>query len=246
MILAKSSSEARTTTYRIDHNDGRESWVSRFFTATADEPKQPVAFLVEKKAHGIVPPHFHEVNQFQVIVEGHGKLGKAEARPFTVHYTNGFTGYGPITAEEEGISFFTLRNQFDSGAKYFPQDRPLMKPAPKRHRMPSPLNLSDAENLRHRQSEALETVIEPEADGLAAWLLRAGPDQTVQAPSPAQGGGQYFIVAAGSLIYKGESLPSLSCVYVSTDEAAMELQAGPDGLEVLITQFPVVEAYTAA
>ena len=50
MILAKSIAEARAQRTHLIHADGRESWVSRFFTASADTPDQPVAFLVEKQA----------------------------------------------------------------------------------------------------------------------------------------------------------------------------------------------------
>lgn len=244
MILAKSISEARASRTHLVHPDGRETWVSRFFTASAVTPDKPVAFLVEKKAHAIVPPHFHAVNQFQVIVAGYGRLGKQEVQPFTLHYTNGFTGYGPIYAEDEGIAFLTLRNRFDSGgARYFPEGRSFMKPAPKRHRLPGHLALSAAAALKSRESEVRETVIAPEADGLAAWFLRAAPGTTTHMPDPEQGGGQYAIVAGGSLLHDGVALPGLSCVYVSSDAGPLALQAGADGLEVLILQFPVTEAY---
>ena len=246
MILAKSITEARENCTHIRHPDGRESWVYRFFTASADAPDQPVAFLVEKKANGIVPPHFHEVNQFQVIAEGDGKLGKQDVQPFSMHYTNGFTGYGPITAADDGISFFTLRNRFDSGAKYFPQDRPLMKPAPKRHRLVGPEPLSLAEALKSRETTALETLLDTEPDGLASWFLRLGPNATTQTPSPEQGGGQYLIVAGGTLVYDGTELPKLSVVYISPDEGSITLQAGPEGLEALMMQFPIAEAYAPA
>jgi hypothetical protein len=241
MILAKSLAETQRT--HLVHPDGRETWVSRFFTASVDTPEQPVAFLVEKKAHAIVPPHFHEVNQFQVIAEGHGTLGKSQVRPFTLHYTNGYTGYGPIQAAEDGIAFFTLRNRFDPGAKYFPAGRSFMKPAPKRHRVSDHLLPSDAAALQSRRHERLETVFEPEADGLAAWFLRMGPDSRTQTPDSGQGGGQYVIVAAGSLLHDGVVLPRLSCLYVSSEAGPLTLQAGPDGLEVLTVQFPVAEAY---
>ena len=136
MILARALSEARAQRTHLVHPDGRETWVSRLFTASAETPDQPVAFLVEKAAHAVIPTHFHAVNQFQVIVEGHGTLGKHEVQPWTTHYTNGFTGYGPICAAAEGIAFFTLRNRFDAGgARYFPAGRSFMKPAPKRHRL---------------------------------------------------------------------------------------------------------------
>ena len=62
-------------------------------------------------AHTIIPSHFHAVNQFQVVVEGQGTLGKRAVHPWTVHYTNGFTGYGPLCAAAAGMAFFTLRNR---------------------------------------------------------------------------------------------------------------------------------------
>jgi hypothetical protein len=120
-----------------------------------------------------------------------------------------------------------------------------MKPAPKRHRMPGSIGLSDADSLTKRQDDALETIIEPEDDGLAAWFLRIAPGATAHAPHPSQGGGQYAIVAGGSLLQNGHDLPCLSCLYVSADEEPLALQAGPQGLEVLLVQFPTAEAYAS-
>jgi hypothetical protein len=113
-----------------------------------------------------------------------------------------------------------------------------MKPAPRRHHLSGHLALSDTTALRSRQEVTLETVFAPESDGLAAWFLHTGPDTGVLAPDPAPGGGQYVLVAAGSLQYNGETFPSLSCVYVSREEKPLSLQAGPAGLEALILQFP--------
>jgi hypothetical protein len=170
-------------------------------------------------------------------------LGKQEVQPLTLHYTNAYTGYGPIGAAEDGIAFFTLRNQFDAGgARYFPAGRSFMKPAPKRHRVSDHIAVSAAAALQNRQCASLDTVFAPEADGLAAWLLRAVPNAVTTIPEPAQGGGQYVLVAGGSLLHNGQTLPRLSCLYASCDEVPLALRAGPDGLEVLIVQFPVTAA----
>lgn len=117
-----------------------------------------------------------------------------------------------------------------------------MKPAPRRHRVSEHLAPSDANTLRSRQDAVLETVFAPEADGLAAWCVRAMPGSLTYAPAPDQGGGQYVIVTAGSLLHEGNYLDRLSCVYVSVTEPALPLQAGADGLEAFIMQFPVAEA----
>ena len=67
--------------------------------------------------HSVTPAHFHQTNQFQVFVGGGGTVGKLRADPLTVQYAGANTPYGPITAEGEGIHYFTLRQEWDSGAK---------------------------------------------------------------------------------------------------------------------------------
>ena len=37
----------------------------------------PMAFLVEKEPHAVTKPHFHQADQYQVVVQGGGRLGGA-------------------------------------------------------------------------------------------------------------------------------------------------------------------------
>jgi uncharacterized protein YjbI with pentapeptide repeats len=191
----------------------------------------------------VIPAHFHAVNQFQVMVKGEGTLGKRAAHPWTVHYTNGFTGYGPLQAGATGMAFFTFRNRRDvGGARYFPAGRSFMQPARKRHHLVDPLLLSSAAALHSRQQVTCDLVLAQEDDGLAAWLLRLGPHMHTHAPDPVHGGGQYFLVAGGTLLHDGAMLSQLSCLYVSADAGPFVLRSGAEGLEILLLQFPVAEA----
>jgi hypothetical protein len=242
MIRVVSTDEGMASRALSVRGENRQSWISRYFLASKEAPRQPVGFMVEKRPNDIVHPHFHAVNQFQVIVGGYGRLGKFPVRPFSMHYTNGFTGYGPIYAEDEGIAFFTLRNHWDPGAKYLPAQRAEMRPAPKRHRMAANLPLSDAETLTARSDTAVETLVEPEQDGLASWFVRVAPNGMAHAPRTAAGGGQYALVAGGALLHEGRAFPRLSLAYVSADEGALPIQAGPEGVELLLMQFPNTEA----
>jgi hypothetical protein len=171
----------------------------------------PMASFVEQLVHTMIPSHFHAVNQFQVLVEGQGTLGKRAVHPWMVHYTNGFTGYGPLCAAAEGMAFFTLRNRWDAaGARYFPAGQSFMQPAPKRHHLADPLVLSSAAALHSRQHATCDIVLAQEDDGLAAWFLRMGPNRHTHAPDPAHGGGQYLLVAGGTLLHDGARLPRLT------------------------------------
>jgi uncharacterized protein YjbI with pentapeptide repeats len=246
MILAQSLTAARA--HRAQHvlPDGQAIWVSRVFPASGATPEMPMASFVEQLPHTIIPSHFHAVNQFQVLVEGQGTLGKCAVHPWTVHYTNGFTGYGPLCADAAGMAFFTLRNRYDAGgARYFPAGQAFMQPAPKRHHLVGPLVLSSAAALQSRQQAMCDLVLAQEEDGLAAWCLRLGPDMRTHAPDPAHGGGQYLLVAGGTLWHDGSMLAELSCLYISADAGPFVLQSGAEGLEILLLQFPMTEASAA-
>jgi hypothetical protein len=144
------------------------------------------------------------------------------------------------------MAFFTLRNRYDAGGPhYFPAGQAFMQPAPKRHHLVGPLVLSSTAALHSRWQVTSDLVLTQEDDGLAAWCLRLGPDMHTHAPDPAHGGGQYLLVAGGTLWHDGVRLPRLSCLYVSADAGPFLLQSGVEGLEILLLQFPITEASAA-
>jgi len=48
---------------------------------------EPQGFLVHQPPGAVSPPHFHETDQFQAVVDGAGRIGKDEARPVTAPRT---------------------------------------------------------------------------------------------------------------------------------------------------------------
>ena len=200
----------------------------------------PQGFLVEQPPGSVTPPHFHEVNQFQVFVDGDGTLGKNPAGPLTVQYAGGHTPYGPIAAGETGVTYFTLRAKWDPGAKYMPQSRDRLQRGRQRQALARPVTPSGPDALRALTEPVCLSLIDREEDGMAAWMLRLGPDMAMPIPDPAGGGGQYHVVISGDLVRSGTGLPRLSCLYATPDEPPYEAQAGADGLELLVLQFPAV------
>jgi hypothetical protein len=194
----------------------------------------PMAFLVEQDPGSTASAHFHQQDQFQVVVRGHGTLGLHEIRPVTVHFTAAYTAYGPIQADpQDGVAYFTLRNGFDPGARFTKaaENRAALRAIPgRRHReavagpLPAPTG-------------ATETLL-TEADGMGAWRHAVAPGATLTGNDPSLGRGQYWLVTQGTLLHGGETLPPLSCVFVRPDEAAFTATAGAAGAEVLAMQFP--------
>ncbi|MDO9712106.1 hypothetical protein [Paracraurococcus lichenis] len=196
------------------------------------EAVYPMAFLVEQPAGSVVAAHFHEANQFQVVVAGGGMLGRHAVAPVAVHYTNAYSSYGPLAAGEQGLHYFTLRNGYDRGARYLPAAREELKGLRRRFREA----VADAAPA---VAEGTEVLIAPAPDGLGAWRHRLAPGAALQGPDPASGDGQFWVVTRGSLrAADGTALPPLSVAFVAPDEPPFVATAGEEGLEVLLLQYP--------
>jgi hypothetical protein len=251
MILTANSEIAQQTTRRKTGN----GWHTTFIGENRNTLKQgqaapeagvlyPMAFLVEKEPHAVVKPHFHQADQYQVVVQGGGRLGTHDVGSVAVHYTDAWSAYGPIVADDEGIAWFTLRNTWDSGARYMPGARDQLRAARARncqHReaTAAPLPAASAEELARTGVRDCIPVLAQTADGMAAWRYRQPANCGVRGPDPCEGGGQFWIVLSGSARANGSALlPPNSCVFVGPQDPALPLLAGPGGAEMLCVQFP--------
>ncbi|MEH7847277.1 MULTISPECIES: hypothetical protein [Rhizobium] len=202
----------------------------------------PQAFRLDLNAHQRLESHFHIVDQFQVFIAGSGTIGRDEVRLVTVHYADHHTGYGPLVASEQGLSYLTLRSKTDAGLVYLttPNVREKLRPTKRRHRTSGAVPLSIEPVLRNRTELTVDTVIEekPGEDGMNCKVFRLGPKMIVQTPDPGTGGGQYLIVLNGALIHEGQTYGPFSLLFVRSDDPAPTVVAGEDGLELMLTQFP--------
>lgn len=202
----------------------------------------PMAFLVEKEPGAVVRPHFHVADQFQVVTQGGGRLGRHDIGTVAVHYTDAYSAYGPIVAADEGVSWFTLRNTWDPGARYMPAARDQLRAARAQyqHRETTAAPMTPWGESDLARLAAADRVTEMEtADGMASWRFRLPPSGTAIGPDPGNGGGQFWVVLSGGASCGGSALlPVESVVFVGPDDAAVSLAAGPLGAEVLCVQFP--------
>lgn len=203
--------------------------------ATPAERRGPQAFLVEQSEHSLAGSHYHVEAQFQVVVAGSGTIGRHELKPLTVHYANPYTGYGPLQGGPDGLSYVTLRAVGDPHRPfYLPDTKDQMKPGPR-------LNLT-SEQVVEQDPSALkaascESVIAPRDDGIAVWMVRVPPNQSLPAPLHANGGGQFRLVTGGEMKCGDGLLRRLGCAFHSGGECGLTITSGPAGLEALILQF---------
>jgi hypothetical protein len=237
--------DALRTKKRIRTSDGLEADVSRYFGVTAADSGTanpgldvlfPVAYRVDQGPGTVSHPHFHQANQFQVFVEGEGVFGKQTVRAVRAQFAQAFTPYGPIVAGDPGLSYLTLRNGWDPGAQFMPAQRALLKASGRRPRavMSAPMDVAP----HPRTGVTSEVVIAAAEDGLGGWLHRVAPGQRTTGPDPSTGGGQYWVVLRGSDVSGEAPLPPLAALFVGPGDPAPTITAGPDGLDVLVLQFP--------
>ncbi len=197
----------------------------------------PQGFLVEQPAGATTQPHFHIHPQFQLVIDGSGALGKHALSPLSLHYVNGHTPYGPVSAGADGLRYFTLRRYWDPGAKYMPASKDKLLKGNQRTRV-GDMTASTTFCLANLNTIVSAEVIAAEDDGLAAWLMQVGPQMKFRAPLAPRGDGQYHIVVAGNVLLHGQTLECLSCGFIEAYEKQPLYQATNQGAAMMICQFP--------
>lgn len=243
MTLVATAETAKSHRRRATAGDGMGFWHTLYLGTTrynmaagAADPDPhllfPMAFLVEQDPGEVAHAHYHQADQFQVVVAGDGTLGTHAVRPFCVHFAGAFTAYGPIRAGTAGLSYFTLRNGFDPGARYMMRGENRMA-------------LRGVAARRHREAVAglpdcntTALLLGPDPDGMAAWHYHLGPGETVSGAAPAEGQGQYWLVLDGSVVREETTLGPLSCAFVHPDDSPFMATASADGASLLAMQFP--------
>jgi myo-inositol-hexaphosphate 3-phosphohydrolase len=233
-MIAVNSEEAMKKRRRDYKDDGS----GEFVYLSSFMENYPQCYLVEQLPNDVVRAHFHTVNQFQLIVDGDGKFGKDLIRPLSIHYDEKYKPYGPIVAGEKGISYFTIRTVNDIGANWMPEFRNKREKGARESFYKLNMDEKNIEQLKQLTEPEFETLFSSSSSGAAAYRLAIGPDQQKECPSPQGNGGQYVSVVNGTCIINDEPYPRWSCIFLEPDEPPLNLQAGPEGIEVLVLQFP--------
>jgi hypothetical protein len=205
-----------------------------FIGRRAETSEHPLAFLVNGPPAFVIPPHFHEIDQYQIFVGGSATLGKHAVLPGSVHYADAYTPYGPITATEDGFNYLTLRPKSIIGYHEMPAGGPLLKPVNEARGRRGRMMVADIDSGGPHRT-ASESLFE-EPDGIAAYRLSAGPGAALPQPDIAHGGA-YYVVLDGEVQSGGKVYPPRACIWIDQDEAPPAMTAGTDGASVAFMSF---------
>jgi hypothetical protein len=202
----------------------------------------PVAYRIELDPGSDLDVHFHHANQFQIFLAGAGHLGRHAVQAVTVHYAGAWTAYGPIRPGPGGLSFMTLRDAWDPGARFLPEHKDALRLArqPRREALAAPLPGIGTERIAGPRDARL---LGSDTDTMGAWVLERPPGAPVEPPAAAAlaaSGGGFWLVLDGALQLDGRPapLPALSCLHLDADDAPPAARAAPGGLRLLLLRFP--------
>jgi rubredoxin len=218
---------------------GGEIWTTTWLSAPKGT-RQPQFFMVENTPNRLLRTHYHDVDQFQIIVGGDGKLGKHAVAPFTVHFARAHTPYGPLHAGDSGLTWLTIRARRDAeGAQFIPDTREKLVQVANRN--PWQTSEDPVFDLSEEDISLCQLPTIKDDRGLAAYALRMRAGAKTVTPDPSGTGGQYVVVLRGSLINNGKEQHAIAMSFVTAEERPLELTAGPQGLEAVVLNFPRVE-----
>ena len=216
--------------------EGVRAWKTHYIGFSPGQTDPAQGWMLESAPGRVLQAHYHEVDQFQVVVEGEGLMGKHHVGPGYVHFSRAHTPYGPVVWGEQGMQLLTIRPSLDSagGPKLMPESREkLKKTARNAFQLGLQVDFPDAESTMNIQPIS---GIQDDA-GLSAHTITLKPGAQALAPDPSLGGGQWILVMQGSLIHEGRNYPGFSIAELTPDETAFRLQAGPQGAQVIVLSF---------
>ncbi len=244
MALAIALDQAKGNTRHFKHEKGvaeGQGFGTKFFDFP-DQPLLPHASLNRHDKGYFNGTHYHVVDQFQVVIEGSGTLGRHALAQYGVHFTRAYTPYGPLVSEDaKGLTFFALRAHRDRGPQRIPQEIDQLKKVANRKpwQTTCQAKFPDQQLQAASQGCTLQPIVNMVNDqGLSAYALTMKPDAVTTAPDPSQGDGQYLVLVNGSLWLGDKEYKSMALVFVSPEEGRLQLRAGSEGLEALVLNFP--------
>jgi rubredoxin len=240
MPLVKAYDEIENPRIQRNLPNGHFAWRSDFIQRPEDKSVDtPMAFLAEGSANRLLRAHFHVVDQFQVMYNGSGAVGKHAVGPGAVHFSRAYTPYGPISYSDKGLGFITLRAHRDPGAQYLPEAREVLDKVP--NRTPWQITAFPDFNLDTSEHGVAMKALEglKANDGLAGFSVKMNAGAKGYAPDPSKGDGQYILVMKGGIQHEGKLKKDLTIIWVGKNEGPFELVAGPEGMEGLILNFPM-------
>lgn len=241
MIALGRRSTADETRRARPYPSGEISYKGEWMKTGKDRNFSPTVFLYEQPGDTTLSAHFHHNNQFQIFVEGSGRIGARKVAPVVVHYAGSYTGYGPLRASPEGLKYFTLRTVHEAGAVRVADaqaGKADWPEGPRRHATSPQIGILSVSDLTALPAPE-ETVLIPLAeDGLEVRAIALPPGHRLQPPGAGIAAGVFLFVISGGLDGQSGPLLEYESLFATADESVPTFFAGIQGCHLLTLAMP--------
>jgi hypothetical protein len=206
--------------------------------AVAPEIKTgPQAFLVGRKDEGAMfKPHYHPVDQFQVVLGGGCRIKRQPLVPGSFHYADANTPYGPIVTGPDGLEFMTVREQLTNVRVRLPEGREGISRVGRNivaHVRPR-WHTNDITGSR----DVIEEVVVPaEEDGLEVKAIHLRQSTTFD-DDTAPRGRRFVVVLSGSVRHEHRAFGRSSVFFTEAGETGCSFTGEADASTLLVLRFP--------
>src|SRR3546814_5983656 len=130
----------------------------------------------------------------------------------TIHYAGAFTGYGPLIAGPEGLSYFTIRSIHEEGANILPHSASQMLKGPRRGGQAGPL-VPETPLQLSSAGPKIDQILLSDRDGMSVWRARFSPRETVNVRVGPDLAGVFVFVMQGKASHREQTLTPLEHVF---------------------------------
>ena len=217
--------------------DGRKTTDLRYFGKFSGRDTTCEAFLVRVQ-DGVVRAHFHPIDQFQILLGAPGSRYQRQELPaLTLHYADAYATYGPMSGEDPPLRFFTLRAEASAFTAYMPADRDKLAWRGRRHHQVG-FDRLPLEDFPASGVSRVEQVWDRDEDGLEALAIVAGPSCAITLPATYRTGGQFTMIAEGSVCHDGKECGPESLAWQDAAEPAVHLSTADQGCRLFVLRYP--------
>jgi len=219
-----------------------------FFGSRTQDGGGPQMYMNRVDAGTELAAHSHRIDQFQVFFGTPGSVFQRKPIPaLFVHYTDAYSTYGPFrSAPGEPLLYATIRAESSNFGAVMPGARHQRAYLGERQ-LSAAVEGWEPGSLPAAGQTATDTVLDREADGLSAALVRLGPDAAIELTRPQAIAGRALCVVTGELRDDGNTsgYGPRSLGWSGPDDGPMTVTAGPQGCAVLVLDFPSPPTKTA-
>jgi hypothetical protein len=192
----------------------------------------PQAFLVGRKDEGATfHPHYHPVNQFQVVLSGGGRIGQRALKAGSFHYADANTPYGPIVTGSDGLEFMTVRQNLTNVSIHMPGGRADAAPAGR--------NIVAHTRLEPQDEPVVQDEVVPlQPDGLRVFAIHLQSGASYVDDDGSRTCRQYILVMSGAVQHGDQTFGKSSVFFTEPRELLGPLTGTDPNSTLLVLRFP--------